>query len=41
MLLLILEKMVLTAGMIVGGRNPAITTARVAAIRAYSIKSCP
>jgi hypothetical protein len=33
------EKMVLTAGIIVGGRNPATTTAIVAAISAYSIRS--
>ena len=34
-----LEKMVLTAGIMVGGRNPATTTAIVAAISAYSIRS--
>lgn len=39
MLLLIFEKMVLTEGMMEGGKNPATTTAKVALIRAYSIKS--
>ena len=33
--------MLLTAGMIAGGRKPATTTARVAVMSAYSIRSCP
>src|SRR5712691_6402802 len=41
MLLVILEKMVLTAGMRLGGRKPATTTTSIAAMRAYSIRSCP
>jgi hypothetical protein len=39
--LVILEKMVLTDGMIYGGRKPATTMAIVAPSRAYSIKSWP
>jgi hypothetical protein len=39
MLLLIFEKMLLTEGMMDGGRKPATTTASVAVIRAYSIRS--
>jgi hypothetical protein len=36
---MIFEKIVLTMGMIAGGRNPATTTASAAASRAYSIMS--
>src|ERR1700685_1476917 len=35
------EKIVLTDGIMVGGRKPATTIAKVAANRAYSIMSCP
>jgi hypothetical protein len=35
----IFEKIVLTPGMIAGGRNPATTTASAAASSAYSIMS--
>jgi hypothetical protein len=41
MLLLIFEKMELTEGMMLGGRKPATTTASVAVINAYSIRSWP
>src|SRR5579872_880676 len=37
----IFDIIVLTAGITVGGKNPATTTARVAAKRAYSMRSCP
>jgi len=39
--LLIREKIEFTAGIKLGGRNPATTIAIVAVISAYSIKSCP
>jgi hypothetical protein len=41
MVLVSLEKMVLTEGITAGGRKPATTTAIVAARSAYSIKSWP
>ena len=41
MVLVIFEKIVLTAGMTAGGRNPATTTTMKPAKRAYSIRSCP
>jgi hypothetical protein len=40
-LLVIFEKIVLTDGMMVGGRKPATTIANVAHSRAYSIMSWP
>ena len=39
MLALILEKIVLTDGMMVGGRKAATTTASVAQMSAYSMRS--
>lgn len=41
MVLLIFEKITLTDGMMVGGRNPATTIAMVAAMSAYSMRSWP
>jgi hypothetical protein len=39
MALVILEKIVLTEGMMVGGKNPATTMTNEAARREYSIRS--